>query len=340
LADQEETRNGEGEEAERALWFHRFFYGCEPDAADIRRILNLFKGYSTNKLLYYVSQLPEFHTRARVVQNIMLDSLYRKRGNNLVRGRIEQISPNAFVIGQPRAGTTSLHDYFLDHPDVYAPFSKETNYYSHWSEPIFGPGGLRYEDYLMHFVDAEDEAIRCDISPFYVSEPGVALRIYRDTPRAKILLILRDPINLIVSKYNLDHNDPDPSVLDNWIARGLSQYKEHAPRWAHDLCVTALFHCMVSPEVSEYLRYFKGRMKICIFEEMIADQETAFREICDFLEIPFYYEREYWSWRAPGSAKPTPNALRALADFLLPEVKRMEAVIRRDLSLWYSRWNW
>ena len=47
LADQEETRNGGGEEAERALWFHRFFYGCEPDAADIRRILNLFKGYST-----------------------------------------------------------------------------------------------------------------------------------------------------------------------------------------------------------------------------------------------------------------------------------------------------
>ena len=33
-------------------------------------------------------------------------------------------------------------------------------------------------------------------------------------------------------------------------------------------------------------------MKICIFEEMIADQETAFREICDFLEIPFYYERD------------------------------------------------
>ena len=80
MADQKETRNGGGEEAERALWFHRFFYGCEPDAADIRRILNLFKGYSTNKLLYYVSQLPEFHTRARVVQNIMLDSLYRKRG--------------------------------------------------------------------------------------------------------------------------------------------------------------------------------------------------------------------------------------------------------------------
>ena len=97
---------------------------------------------------------------------------------------------------------------------------------------------------------------------------------------------------------------------------------------------------MVSPEVSEYLGHFKGRMKICIFEEMIADQETAFREICDFLEIPFYYEREYWSWRAPGSVKPTPGASRALADFLLPEVKRMEGVIRRDLSLWYSRWNW
>jgi hypothetical protein len=340
LADQEETNAAEAHEMERALWFYRFFYDREPDAADMRRLKHLFSGYSTRELLYRISHDPAFHKEARTLQNIMLDSLYRKRGAYLYRARIDEIRPNAFVIGQPRAGTTSLHDYFLDHPDVFVPYSKETNYYSHWSEACFGRGGLRYEDYLMYFIDAEQETIRCDISPFYVSEPGVALRIYRDTPHAKILLILRDPINLIISKYNLDHNNPNQEAIDDWIARGLSQYKNCAPRWVHDLCVTSLFHGTISPSLSEYVRYFKGQIKILIFEEMIADQEAAYRDVCDFLQIPAKYDREYWSWRSPGSARPSPEALRELASFLLPEARRIEAIIGRDLSQWYSRWDW
>ena len=340
MADREDTRKAEADDTERALWFHRFFYGREPDVGELDRLKNMFAGYPTGKMLYHMSHLPEFHKQARTIQNIMLDSLYRKRGEYLFRDRIEEIRPNAFVIGQPRSGTTSLHDYFMDHPDVFVPYTKETNYYSHWSEACFGPGGLRYEDYLMHFVDAEDEAIRCDISPFYVSEPGVALRIYRDTPRAKILLILRDPINLIISKYNLDHNNPGQAAIDDWLARGLSQFRENAPRWAHDLCVTSLFHCTISASLAEYIRYFKGRMKVLIFEDMIADQEAAYRDICDFLQIQARYSQQYWSWRSPGSARPSPEMLRELATFLLPEVKRIEAVLGRDLSQWYSSWNW
>ncbi len=339
MANREDTKETEVGGTQRALWFHRFFYGREPDVGEVDRLKNMFAGYSTGKMVYHMSHLPEFHKQPQTIHNIMLNSLYRKRGEYLFRERIDEIRPNAFVIGQPRSGTTSLHDYFMDHPDVFVPYSKETNYYSHWSEACFGPGGLRYEDYLMHFLDAANEAIRCDISPFYVSEPGVALGIYRDTPRAKILLILRDPISLIISKYNLDHNVSDPSALDDWIARGLAQYKENAPRWVHDLCVTALFHCMISSAISEYLRYFRGRIKICIFEEMIVDQQSAYREICNFFEIPFHYERQYWSWRAPGSVQPGSAILRALADFMLPEVKQIETVIGRDLSQWYSCWN-
>ena len=66
---------------------------------------------------------------------------------------------------------------------------------------------------------------------------------------------------------------------------------------------------------------------------MIADQEAAYREACDFLESP-----STTNDRAPvlartgfGAAK-RGGVLRALAEFMLPEVRRIETIIGRDLS--------
>lgn len=332
---------GEEFETERARWFIRLLYNREPtDQTEIISLRNRFRGHSTSKFLYYASHLPDFHKQAQDTQNIMLDSLFRKRAEYVVPGRIEQMVPNLYVIGQPRSGTTSLHDYFMDHPDVFVPMVKETNYYSHWAEAFWGKGGLRYEDYLMYFMDAEDQRVRCDISPYYLSEPGVALRIYRDSPRARLIAILRDPIELIISKFNLDHANSDAVDIDNWIARGLAQYKDHGPRWAYDTCATALFHCNIALSLSEYIRYFRRRARLYIFEEVIRDQAAAYRDICEYLQIPFVYEREYWSWRSSGAARPSEPALHELAAVLLPMVKQIENVTGRDLGMWYSRWTW
>ena len=341
MSETQFTADREEFETERARWFIRLLYNREPiDHAEVIRLRNRFKGYSTSKFLYYASHLPDFHKQAQDAQNVMLDSLFRKRAEYIVPGKAEQLMPNTFVIGQPRSGTTSLHDYFMDHPDVFVPVVKETNYYSHWSEGFSGKGGLRYDDYLMYFMDAEDEPIRCDISPYYLSEPGAALRIYRDSPRARVIAILRDPIELIISKFRLDHASSDSADIDSWIMRGLAQYRDNGPRWAYDTCTTTLFHCNVALALSEYLRYFRRRVKLYVFEEMIKDQAAAYEDICDFLEIPFVYEREYWSWRSSGTARPSTPVLRELAAFLLTIVKQIEAVTKRDLSIWYSRWTW
>ena len=326
-------------ETERAAWFLRMFYGREQvDDADVSRIKELFHGHSTRDMLHRASQMTEFHSEARVLQNFMLNSIYRKRNEYLTRRRIERIVPNLFVIGQPRSGTTSLHEYFHDHPSVYVPSAKETDYYSHYCEARRGRLGLRYEDYLMHFIDAEDEPIRCDISPFYASEPGVALHIYRDNPDARIILILRDPIDLIVSKFNLDHGDAPTGAIDAWITEGLVQYRDKQPRWQHDSFVTTLFHCRISRTVEEFMRYFGSRMRIYLFDDMVRDQKAAYADICRFLGIPFVYDRAYWAWRSAAATRPGPAALRELAAFLRPDVLELEAVIGRDLSSWYSQW--
>ena len=338
----EETANSTPDEAyetERAAWFLRMFYGREDaDIGEISRTRQLFHGYSTRDMLHRASQMTEFHSEARVLQNILLNSIYRKRNERLTRDRADRIAPNLFVIGQPRAGTTSLHEFFRDHPSVFVPFIKETDYYSHYCEARRGRLGLRYQDYLMHFIDAGDEAIRCDISPFYASEPGVALQIYRDHPEARIILFMRDPIELIISKFNLDHGDAPDGAIDAWITEGLVQYRDKQPRWQHDSFVTALFHCRIGRTVEEFMRYFGSRMRIYLFDEVVSDQRAAYSDICQFLDIPFVYGREYWAWRSTGAARPGPAALSALAACLRPDVLELEAVTGRNLSCWYSRW--
>ena len=55
-------------------------------------------------------------------------------------------------------------------------------------------------------------------------------------------------------------------------------------------------------------------------------------------EFEFLYDKPYWSWMSPRSARPNNETRAELANFLLPEVKRIETVLGRDLSVWYSKW--
>jgi hypothetical protein len=326
-------------EIDRARWFYRLIYLRDGAPEEIDAFARLYAGFSTESMLKYATQGTAFHLTARTFQNIMLDSIYRKRSEFFTPKHISKIIPNLFVVGQPRSGTTSLYEYFDDHPDFFVPYIKETNYYSHYVKSRHGPGGLNFMDYLMYFVDAEQEIIRCDISPFYLSEPGVALNIFRDVPDSRIIMILRDPLELITSKFNLDHHIAKPGEIDNWIMKGIEQYYAGYPRWQHDSFATSLFHCRIASQVQEYFRYFgKNQRCVFIFGEMIQNQKDAYARICDFLGIRFLYPRKYWSWRSPGSAVPKAETLKELARLLRPEVAELESVLGQSLRQWYSRW--
>ena len=65
----------------------------------------------------------------------------------------------------------------------------------------------------------------------------------------------------------------------------------------------------------------------------------VYNEICDFLGIARFYDGPYWELRAPASLRPSPAVTHALQALLLPEVKRIETVLGRDLSRWYREWT-
>jgi Sulfotransferase family len=108
--------------------------------------------------------------------------------------------PNLFLVGAPRCGTTSLFTYLAAHPDVFGPEEKEPHYYD---RDLLGTGAISDDEYAALFAGSSSARWRLDASTFYLYSPGAPAAIARDAPDARILVAIRDPVELVASWHRL-----------------------------------------------------------------------------------------------------------------------------------------
>jgi hypothetical protein len=107
--------------------------------------------------------------------------------------------PTLIVIGAGKCGTTSLYHYLRLHPDVFMSEEKELNFFSdpeRWSR-----GRAWYE---RQFAGAGDARVIGEASPEYANWPlrqDVPERMASLVPDARLVYIVRDPIDRMVSGY-------------------------------------------------------------------------------------------------------------------------------------------
>lgn len=114
--------------------------------------------------------------------------------------------PTFFIIGAAKAGTTSLHHYLEQHPEVQMSAVKETNFFAGPPNGIPYPFG-RVDD-LRDYETLFDPAfaVRGEASPSYTTAPrraGVPQRIKEMVPGARFIYLVRDPIDRLVSQYQM-----------------------------------------------------------------------------------------------------------------------------------------
>jgi hypothetical protein len=145
--------------------------------------------------------------------------------------------PNLIVIGSMKCGTTSLHHYLDLHPEIQMSKPKELKFFI---EELNWTRGVDW--YRRHFDPAA--AVRGESSPQYAIHPrwrGVAERMHGLVPEAKLILIVRDPLERMLSQhmharaFGDERREPsealhDPIYLDRsryWMQ--LQLYLEHYP---------------------------------------------------------------------------------------------------------------
>jgi len=115
---------------------------------------------------------------------------------------LDSINRYVIIAGATRSGTTSLFHYLGAHPDVCASSIKETRFFLDPEYPMHARHRLEdgFHYYEAYFAGCQTR-IRLESSPQYLYSPGSPMRIRRSLGRVKIIFLLRDPIEWLISSF-------------------------------------------------------------------------------------------------------------------------------------------
>ena len=201
--------------------------------------------------------------------------------------------PSFLVVGAGRSGTTSLHHYLRQHPEIYIPGVKSpSHFYCHGLPPsgdddhnrvthdYFVPDPTNYES-LFDGVDGE-KAIG-EVSPAYLASMRAIRKIADTLPKAKIVIILRNPVERFYSRYVGRHRD-GLEPLDT--VEALLNEERKQPLVRDEAVGTYLSAGFCSHFIEAYqTRFPAGQLLLTFFDDLKADGPAYMQQLFEFLEV-------------------------------------------------------
>jgi len=198
----------------------------------------------------------------------------------------KQILPNFFIVGAAKAGTTFLYHYLKQHPDIYMSAVKEPHFFADIdiNEKIKRRYFFKWDDYLKLFKGVTNEKNIGEASVSYLCYEEAAWNIRKVIPDAKIIIVLRNPVDRLFSHFLMDIRDGKLPSDANFIGTIKKDYYSIGKKgWGH----THLFvECGIYyHQVKRYLDLF-GWENVCIsfFDDLKMDRVRFVKNILRFLD--------------------------------------------------------
>jgi hypothetical protein len=275
--------------------------------------------------------------------------------------------PTFVVIGANKAGTTSMHHYLGQHPDVYMSPVKEPHFFSldpaRKDDPVDRAQkpwahSLTYdaEAYLRLFDGVTHEHAIGESSSNYLCSPVAPARIKDRIPDARLVAILRDPVDRAVSMWSAWTADgrehlpfADAVAAERRGERTRGGLGRHYVEWG-----------LYGRQVARYLEHFdRGRLHVVRYEDFDTCPRPVLREIFAFVGVdpgfmvdtttrhnvtaetrPMAPPRRHWWQRARPAApvpptKPTRDEAKAAVGIAFDaELAQVEALLDLDVDGW------
>jgi hypothetical protein len=113
--------------------------------------------------------------------------------------------PDFIIIGAQRCGTTSLYWWLSKHPDVAAAATKELHFFDLGYDRTLGWYRRQFpstHERKRHLESSGHVLVAGEASPYYLFHPDAAMRVARDVPGARLIVLLRDPVDRAFSHYH------------------------------------------------------------------------------------------------------------------------------------------
>jgi Sulfotransferase domain len=201
--------------------------------------------------------------------------------------------PDFFIAGVPKAGTTALHTALARHPELYMSAVKEPKFFLTDGPPLAagGPGDAktyrehiwRRSDYEALFEHAPAGALRGESTPFYLYDRPALRRIKDLIPAARLVVVLRDPIERAHSNWTHLWSaglEPAPDLLS---ACDLEP-RRIASGWADFWHYTALGR--YGEQLQHlYTLFPPGQVLVFRYRTLVEDPVHALDQVCEFLGV-------------------------------------------------------
>lgn len=188
--------------------------------------------------------------------------------------------PNLFIVGASKAGTSTLHSYLAEHPQILMSKFKEPAFFLGPTDPKRDRLAVsdRYRNDSATYFQLFDKAKSCiyagESTTGYTWIPrfeGVAERICHFNPQARVIYLMRDPVERTISHYwwNVRHEGESRAPLD----------AIRKDRLYNDVSNYAM-------QLLPYIEQFGcDQVKPVLFEDLTADPIKTLDEITEWLGI-------------------------------------------------------
>lgn len=233
--------------------------------------------------------------------------------------------PDFFIAGVPKAGTTALYAALTRHPDLFLPTVKEPKFFLSEGPPPRhgGPGDIqtygehvwRRDGYEELFAPAPPGRLRGEATPFYLYDRDAQARMHRLVPDARLILLLRDPVDRAHSNWaHLWAAGLEPE--SDFLAACAAEPRRRAAGWA------AFWHYLelgrYGNQLEHLYRLFPREQVLLLRYRDLRDSPTeTLDRVCRFLGVAagLIHEVPAENVRPYPAHTPANDALRAVLRF-------------------------
>lgn len=269
------------------------------------------------------------------IKQFLYDSYYK----NFLRRTIcaKRPLPRLLIIGAQKSGTTTLFNYLITNSSVSRPLNKEIHFFSFYYHK-----GVSW--YKTHFPKTLEKSINFEASTSYLIYPKAAERAYSVIPGAKIIAILRNPIERAYSHFwHTKRIGKEPSITfeealsleqcrENTIQSKLKANKNYCynDMYRHAYLKRGIY----ADQIEIWLKFFQ-KENILVIESgrLFNAPYRELEKISSFLNIPNAYQFAPSVFNKGKIAKKMLNETRNyLESFYKPHNRRLFELIQEEFE--------
>ncbi len=195
--------------------------------------------------------------------------------------------PNLYLVGAPKCGTTSMAYYLGQHPEIFAPLLKEPTFFG--SDLMTRAQRITKENYLQLYDEWATERYALDATTSYLASKAAPGDIFECAPEAKILVMVRNPVEAAYSLYwqnRFDMVEDLPTFEQSLKAEMDRANSGEIPQISNlDRKLYSRVFSFTS-NIQNYLKMFSPEnVRVIVLDDLRKDSNNCLHNVCDFLEI-------------------------------------------------------